>query len=71
MGFAGDDPQVPGPVKLALGRHKAEVARQFRRWAERADLRRIVVSHGDTVETDPRGVLRTLADSLESREKAG
>jgi hypothetical protein len=65
MGFAGEDPQVPGPVKLALGKHKAEVAQQFRRWAERDDLRRIIVSHGDSIETDPRGVLRTLAASLD------
>lgn len=65
MGFAGDDPHVPGPVKLTLGKHKSEVAQQFRRWAERADLRRIIVSHGDTIDADPRGVLRTLAASLD------
>jgi hypothetical protein len=65
MGFAGDDPQVPGPVKLTLGKHKVEVAQQFRLWAERDDLRRIIVSHGDVIETDPRGVLRTLAASLD------
>jgi hypothetical protein len=65
MGFAGDDPHVPGPVKLALGKQKSEVARQFRRWAEREDLRRIIVSHGDPIHADPRGVLRTLASSLE------
>jgi hypothetical protein len=65
MGFAGDEAQVPGPVKLTLGKHKAEVAQQFRRWAEREDLRRIMVSHGDTIDRDPRGVLRTLAASLD------
>jgi hypothetical protein len=65
MGFAGDDPHVPGPVKLLLGKHKSEVAQQFRRWAEREDLRRIIVSHGDTIMADPRGVLRTLAASLD------
>jgi len=65
MGFAGEVPHVPGPVKLMLGKHKREVAQQFRRWAERDDLRRIVVSHGDSIEVDPRGVLRTLAASLD------
>jgi hypothetical protein len=64
MGFAGDEPHVPGPVKLLLGKHKTEVARQFRAWADREDLRRIVVSHGDTIESDPRGALRKLAASL-------
>ena len=65
MGFAGDEANVPGPVKLLLGKHKSEVARQFRRWAEREDLRRIIVSHGDTIDSDPRGVLRALAASLD------
>jgi hypothetical protein len=65
MGFAGDDPHVPAPVKLLLGKHKSEVAAQFRRWAGREDLRRIVVSHGDPIEADARGVLRKLAASLE------
>jgi hypothetical protein len=65
MGFAGDDPHVPAPVKMLLGKHKSEVAAQFRRWAERSDLRRIIVSHGDPIEVDPRGVLRKLAASLD------
>ena len=65
MGFAGDDPHVPGPVKLTLGKRKNEVAQQFRRWAESGDLRRIIVSHGDTIEGDPRGVLRSLAATLD------
>jgi hypothetical protein len=64
MGFAGDDPHVPAPVKLLLGKHKSEVAAQFRRWADRPDLRRIIVSHGDTIDRDPGRVLRTLAESL-------
>jgi hypothetical protein len=65
MGFAGDDPHVPAPVKLLLGKHKADVAQHFRRWAERNDLRRIIVSHGDSIEADPRGALRKLAASLD------
>jgi hypothetical protein len=65
MGFAGDDPHVPAPVKILLGKHKSEVAQLFRRWADRDDLRRIIVSHGDTIMADPRGVLRTLAASLD------
>jgi hypothetical protein len=65
MGFAGDEPHVPGPVKMLLGKHKSDVARQFRRWAEREELRRIIVSHGDTIESDPRGALRKLAASIE------
>jgi hypothetical protein len=65
MGFAGDDPHVPAPVKMLLGKRKSEVARQFRSWADHANLRRIIVSHGDPIETDPRGTLLTLAASLD------
>jgi len=65
MGFAGDEPHVPGPVKLVLGKHKSEVASHFRRWAARDDLRRIMVSHGDTIEQDPKGALKKLAASLD------
>jgi len=65
MGFAGDDPHVPVPVKMLMGKHKSEVAHQFRRWAEHADLRRIIVSHGDPIVANPQGVLRTLAASLD------
>ena len=65
MGFAGDDPHVPGPVKLTLGKHKREVAQQFRRWAERGNIRRIIVSHGDPIEKDPGGTLRKLAASID------
>lgn len=65
MGFAGDEPHVPGPVKLTLGKHKSEVARLFRRWAKQANLRRIIVSHGDPIETSPQKALLSLAESLE------
>jgi hypothetical protein len=65
MGFAGDDPQVPAPVKLVLGKHKSEVAQHFRRWAERGDLKRIIVSHGETIDGDASGALRKLAASLD------
>lgn len=65
MGFAGDEAHVPAPVKMLLGKHKDEVAQQFRLWAERGDLRRIIVSHGDPIENDPQSVLRKLADSLD------
>lgn len=65
MGFAGDEPHVPAPVKLLLGKHKSEVADRFRRWAARDDLRRIVVSHGDPIDQSPGEVLRRLAASLE------
>jgi hypothetical protein len=65
MGFAGDKPHVPFPVKLAMINDKAALAVQLRRWAELPGLKRILVSHGSTIEDDPRGALRELAVSLE------
>jgi hypothetical protein len=35
------------------------------RRAEREDVRRIIVSHGDPIVSDPRGALRKLAASLD------
>ena len=65
MGFAGDKPHVPVPIKLTLINDKAAFAAQLRRWAEQPSLKRILVSHGSTLNDDPGGVLRELAASLE------
>jgi hypothetical protein len=65
MGFAGDKPHVPVPVKMTMISDKAALAGQLRRWAALPSLKRILVSHGSTIENDPRGVLRELAVSLE------
>jgi hypothetical protein len=64
MGFAGDDPHIPAPVKASLKDGKAALAGQFERWAAMPGLRRIVVSHGDVIEAEPRTVLRELAATL-------
>lgn len=65
MGFAGDDPHVPGPVRLNMVESKAALRAQLLRWAERPTLKRILVSHGETIEDDPRGALRDLAAALD------
>ena len=65
MGFAGDKPHVPFPVKLAMINDKAALAAQLRQWANLPSLKRILVSHGSTIDDDPRGALRELAASLE------
>jgi hypothetical protein len=63
MGFAGEKPHIPVPVKMTMVSDKAAFAAQLRRWAE-MPLKRVLVSHGSTIEHDPRGVLRELAASL-------
>jgi len=65
MGFAGDEPHVPGPVKFNMVEDKAALRAQLLRWAERDSLRRILVSHGEEIGDDPRGRLRALAAELE------
>ena len=65
MGFAGDEAQTPVGPRLQFKQGKGELADQFRRWADRPDLKRIIVSHGDIVEGDPAAVLRRLAGALD------
>jgi hypothetical protein len=62
--FAGDRPHIPLPCKFKLVKDRSAFKAQLLRWADIADLRRIMVSHGSTIETDPHGTLRTLAASL-------
>ena len=64
-GFAGDEPHVPAPVKLAMIEDKAALRDQLLRWAERDGLKRILVSHGEAITDDPGGALRDLAAALE------
>lgn len=65
MGFAGDTPHVPGPVKMGMGKSRADLVAQLRAWAALPGLKRIIVSHGETIDQDPRGALIALADALE------
>jgi hypothetical protein len=64
MGFAGDEPHIPMPVKAAIVKDKEALRGQLLQWAAHPSLRRILVSHGDTIETDAAGALRKLAASL-------
>jgi len=64
MGFAGDEPHIPFPIKRAMIESKAQVREQLLTWAALTSLRRILVSHGEPIEDDPRGALRRLAQSI-------
>lgn len=64
MGFAGDEAHIPAPVKLMLVKDKEALRAQLLRWAANESLRRIVVSHGEPIEDDPRQALRDLAATL-------
>ncbi|MET0540913.1 MAG: hypothetical protein ABWZ88_04095, partial [Variovorax sp.] len=65
MGLAGDEAQVPKAVALLVVHDKHALAAQLKRWAEVPDLRRIIVSHGEIIDSKPAAVLHELADSLD------
>lgn len=65
MGFVGDEPQIPGPIKTSLISDKAALEHQLRLWATAPSLRRIVVSHGDVIDENPKDVLLSLAATLD------
>ena len=64
FGFGVNGPRVPRVVNWVMIKDRKALARQFRDWADEPDLRRIIVSHGDLIENDPEGVLRSLAAKL-------
>ena len=64
MGFAGDEPHVPLPVRAMMVDDTAALAAQLRRWAALPALKRIIVSHGDMIERNPNGILNALAKKL-------
>jgi hypothetical protein len=66
MKFAGDEPQIPIPVKAAIVDDKAALRAQLLSWADLPFLKRILVSHGASIEADPSGALRRLAASLDA-----
>lgn len=66
LGLAGDEAQVPA-VALLIVKDKQALGDQLTEWTRLRDLRRIVVSHGQIIEHEPRRVLISLARSLKPR----
>lgn len=64
MGFAGAQPHIPRPVRLALVDDKQALREQLLLWAREHSLKRILVSHGAPIEGQPGETLRALAASL-------
>jgi len=63
-GFGGRTPRIPRVAKLALVEDADALRGQLLQWADIASLQRILVSHGEPIETNVRQTLRDLADSL-------
>lgn len=64
-GFAGDEPNIPAVVKMTVVDDTAALRLQLIEWAAIPTLTRIVVSHGDIIEDNPRQALREMAASLD------
>jgi hypothetical protein len=64
MQFAGDEPQIPRPVRWSLIKERPALRAQFLRWAALPSLRRILVSHGSPIDIEPAEALRDVAQSL-------
>jgi hypothetical protein len=63
-GFAGKSARIPRVVKLNLVKDANALRAQLLQWADMQSLKRILVSHGNPMEANPRQTLRDLANSL-------
>ncbi len=63
-GFAGDKAQIPKVVKMMMIDDTNALRTQLLEWVGITSLKRILVSHGSSIEENPRQTLRDLADSL-------
>jgi hypothetical protein len=64
FGFGVKRPQVSRLVRKRYVADPKAVAAQLRAWAELPDLKRVIVSHVDVIEVEPRGRLLRAADDL-------
>jgi len=66
FGFGVDRPRTSRLVRRMYVKDPAAVANQFRAWAARPGLRRIIVSHGDIIEEKPAEALTRAAADFDS-----
>jgi hypothetical protein len=63
-GMTGHEPIIPPLISLTDIKDKPALRHQLEEWANLYSLRRIIVSHGDIIETKPAEVLKELAKQL-------
>lgn len=66
LGFGVKRPRTSRPVRHMFVKEPAMLAEQFRAWGAIADLRRIVVSHGDLIDRAPGDALNKAAADFAS-----
>jgi len=64
MGFGVHRPRVPRVAARMFVKDRAALRAAFREWAADPALRRIIVSHGDVIESDPARALTDAAARL-------
>jgi hypothetical protein len=64
MGFTKPDPQIPNIIKLRAIKDQPALRRQLESWSQLRGLKRIIVSHGELIETNAGVVLQDLAGEL-------
>jgi hypothetical protein len=64
IGFGVKRPSMPWVGKRMFVKDSAALAAGFRQWAKEPGLKQIIVSHGDVIVEDPRGVLERVAAEL-------
>ena len=68
MGMTGDAPHIPPVIKMHDIADEAALVAQFEAWSKMPGLTRIIVSHGDVIETGAPEVLHQLAKNMTSFE---
>lgn len=64
FGFGVKRPRMPRIGKRMFVEDARTLAAAFQRWAEDPELARVIVSHGDVIDHEPRAVLERVAADL-------
>jgi hypothetical protein len=64
IGFTGDTPRLPWPVKKRVGRNLKSVAEFLHNLAAKPDLKRIIPSHGEQFDGDTQRTLKSIAATV-------
>jgi hypothetical protein len=64
IGMTGDQPHIPPVIRMRKVVDKEQLRAQLARWASLANLKRVIISHGDIIEKDPSHTLSAVAAQL-------
>jgi len=64
IGMTGDAPHIPPVIRMRKVVDKDALRAQLASWASLANLKRVIISHGDIIEKDPSHTLGAVAAQL-------